>query len=134
MFFVSADSKGLSVPVSYLFSTLTRGSISVDSKGFTLHQDGAEWAASRAPGSKGFTFNDAGGMAKKENRQLGCRTAQFFLLKILSRKESSVKGQIARKSGGAELFPPEFPRERIPGELLGKDFALGICVDGGLNA
>src|SRR6266849_10430182 len=102
MFFVSVDSKEFSVPVSYLFSTLTRGSISVDSKGFTLHQDGAEWAVSRASGSRGFTFNGAKGMAKKENRQLGCRAPQFFLLKILRRKERSVKGQIAPTSGDAE--------------------------------
>jgi len=57
---------------------------------------------------KGFTFNGAGGMAKKENWQLDCRAPQFFLLKILKRKESSVKRKIARKSGDAELFPPEF--------------------------
>ena len=38
LFFVSADSKGLSVSVSRLFSTLTKSSISVDSKWFTSHQ------------------------------------------------------------------------------------------------
>src|SRR6266446_6214992 len=106
--FVSADSKELSVSVSNLFSTLTRGSISVDSKGFTLHQDCAEWAVSRASGTKGFTFNAARGMARKENRQLGCRAPQFFLLKTLRRKESSVKRQIAPTNGDAELLPPEF--------------------------
>ena len=49
-----------------------------------------------------------GGMAKKENRQLGCRAPEFFLVKILGRKDSLVKGQIAPTSGDAELFPPEF--------------------------
>jgi hypothetical protein len=66
MFFVSVDSKELSVPVSHLFSTLTRRAISVDSKGFTLHQDGAEWVVSRASGSKGFSFNGAGDGQKRK--------------------------------------------------------------------
>jgi hypothetical protein len=34
VFFVSVDSKGLSVPISYLESILTPGFTSVDSKGF----------------------------------------------------------------------------------------------------
>ena len=65
MVFVSVDSKELSVSVSHLFSTLTRGSISVDSKRFTLHQDGAESAVSRAFGSKDSLSMAQGGMAKK---------------------------------------------------------------------
>ena len=39
VFFVSVASKGLSHAVSLLFATLARGSISVASKGLTLHQN-----------------------------------------------------------------------------------------------
>jgi len=46
---------------------------------------------------KGFTFNGAGGMAKKENWQLDCRAPQFFLLKILRRKEVRSRGRLPGK-------------------------------------
>src|SRR5712691_7465950 len=39
LFFVSVASKGLSHAVSLLFATLARGSISVASKGLTLHKN-----------------------------------------------------------------------------------------------
>ena len=56
---------------------------------------------------KGVDFQWRRGMAKK-NRQPGCRAPQFFLLKIFKAKREFGQREIARKSGDAELFPPEF--------------------------
>ncbi len=40
LFFVSVDSKGVSVSISHLFSTLASDFTSVDSKGFNGHERG----------------------------------------------------------------------------------------------
>jgi hypothetical protein len=69
MYFVSVDSKELSVPARPLLSTLTRESISVDSKRFALHQDYAEGLYFLSADSKGIGCSRCNRVHKKEKRQ-----------------------------------------------------------------
>src|SRR5258708_1737917 len=58
---------------------------------------------------------------------------------FFSAEDVKPKGKFGRRADcadnwAAELFPPEFPGERIPIEVLGENFSYGIGVDDCLNA
>src|SRR6267142_2893550 len=113
MFFVSVDSKGVSVSISRLFSALARGLTSVDSKGFALHHNSAKLGWHMLVRiHNGVTTKGRETVAKMKKRQQGCRTPNFaelpiayFIRGIISVKcdfvVDSMAGQVGCRFGGS---------------------------------